>query len=141
MWSFFTLNSRMFLSFEQFIRQQMVRFQIFILEHLHHHTLSNMLFDRIFEAHYARIPSCYGPMVGVWFTIWPIFLGFWLVSLVFSIVFWIWLRLPHPSIVGIFQCVCTHPIDLMGIHLLRRAHGNERTWTHDALCDTFATIV
>jgi hypothetical protein len=29
----------------------------------------------------------------------------------------------------------------MGIHLLRCAHGNERIRTHDAICDTFATIV
>jgi len=29
----------------------------------------------------------------------------------------------------------------MGIHLLCCAHGNERTWIHDAICDTFAAIV
>jgi hypothetical protein len=36
--------------------------------------------------------------------------------------------------------VCTHPIDFMGIHLLCCVHGNECTGTHDAICDTFATI-
>jgi hypothetical protein len=39
--------------FEQFIEQQMVHLQDSILEHLHHHTLSNMLDDMILEAHYA----------------------------------------------------------------------------------------
>jgi len=36
-----------FLPFEQFIEQQMVGLQDSILEHLHHHTLSNMLSNRI----------------------------------------------------------------------------------------------
>jgi hypothetical protein len=31
----------------------MVRFQDSISECLHHHTLFNMLFDKIFEAHHA----------------------------------------------------------------------------------------
>ncbi len=40
-----------------------------------------------------------------------------------------WLGLPHPSIVGILWCMCTHPIDIMGIHLFtlhsrQRTHGN-----------------
>jgi hypothetical protein len=51
------------------------------------------------------------------------------------------LGLPHPSIASIPQCVCTHPIDLMGIHLLHCAHDNEHTGTHDAIRDTFVTIV
>jgi hypothetical protein len=29
----------------------------------------------------------------------------------------------------------------MGINLLHCAHGNERIITHNAICDTFATIV
>jgi hypothetical protein len=48
--------------------------------------------------------------------------------------------LHHPSIVSIPWCVCTHPIDPMGIYLLHCVHGNERTGTHDAIHDTFATI-
>jgi hypothetical protein len=51
-----------------------------------------------------------------------------------------WLGPPHPLIASIPQCVCTHPIDLMGIHLLRCAHGNERTRTHDVIHDTFVAI-
>jgi len=29
----------------------------------------------------------------------------------------------------------------MGIHLLHCAHGNKRTKTHDAICDTFVATV
>jgi len=50
------------------------------------------------------------------------------------------LKLPHLSIVNLPQCVCTHPIDPMGIHLLCCAHGNECMGTHDAIHNTFATI-
>jgi hypothetical protein len=46
-----------------------------------------------------------------------------------------------PSIASILQCVCTHPIDSMGIHLLCCAHGNKRIGTHDAICNNFATIM
>jgi hypothetical protein len=42
-----------FLPFEQFIMQQMIRFQNSISELLHHYTLFNMLFDETFEAHCA----------------------------------------------------------------------------------------
>jgi hypothetical protein len=41
------------LLFKQLINQQMVQFQDSISECLHHHTLSNMFFDGIFEAHHA----------------------------------------------------------------------------------------
>jgi hypothetical protein len=36
--------------------------------------------------------------------------------------------------------VCTHPIDLMGIHLLRCVHSNKCTRIHDVIYDTFAVI-
>jgi hypothetical protein len=51
------------------------------------------------------------------------------------------LGLPDPSIVGILQCMCTHPINPMVIHLLHCVHDNERTGTHDAICDTFTVVV
>jgi hypothetical protein len=51
-----------------------------------------------------------------------------------------WYGLPYPSIVGIPWCMCTHPIDYMGVHLLRCTHDNECTWTHDAICNTFVAI-
>ncbi len=106
------------------------------MEHLHHHTFFNMFFDEISKAHCAWILSCSGPVVGIWFTVQLNFPAFQLFSLVFATTFHMWLGLPYLSIVGILQCVCTHPIDRMSIHLLCCAHGNERTETHDAIHDT-----
>jgi len=37
--------------------------------------------------------------------------------------------------------MCTHAIDLMGIHLLHCVHGNEHMGTYDVVHDTFVTIV
>jgi hypothetical protein len=55
--------------FEQFIGQQMVHLQDSILERLHHHTLYNMLSDKIFEAHRVQILSCSSLGMSVWFII------------------------------------------------------------------------
>jgi hypothetical protein len=57
------------LPFEQFIKQQMVHLQDFILECSHHHTFFNMFFDKILKAHCAQILSCFGPRAGAWFII------------------------------------------------------------------------
>jgi hypothetical protein len=59
----------------------------------------------------------------------------------FSTTLWMWLGLPHLSIASLPQCVCTYPINLMGIHLFCCAHGNKRSSTHDAIHETFAAIV
>ncbi len=93
--------SACFPPFEQLFEQQMVQFQDSILECLHHHTLSSMLFDRTFEAHHARILSCCGPRVNIWFIIRPIFLNFRLFSLIFCTTFCTQLGLSHVSIAGI----------------------------------------
>jgi hypothetical protein len=106
---------------------------------LHHHTLPNMLSDEIYESHHARILSCYSP--SLYLIIWPVFPSFQLASSVFSIPLWIQLGLPHPLIAGILQCVCTHPMNLMGIHLLCCAHGNKHIRIHDAICNTFTAII
>jgi len=130
-----------FLSFKQFIRQQMVWLQDSIQEHLHHHTLSKMFVDKIYIAHHAWILSCFGPRVSVWLTTRPLFLSFWLDSSIFFIVVRIWYGLPHPSIVNIPWCVCTHPINPMGIHFLCCVHANKLTWTHDVIHYTFVAIM
>jgi hypothetical protein len=36
--------------------------------------------------------------------------------------------------------MCTYPIDVTCVLFLHHAHGNERTGTHDAVCDTFIAI-
>jgi hypothetical protein len=95
----------------------MVQLQDSISKCLHHHTLSNMFFNKIFEAHCAQMLSCFGPRVSAWLITWLVFPTFQLSSPFFSTMLWMWLGLPHPSIVGIPQCVCTHLINLMVIHL------------------------
>ncbi len=37
--------------------------------------------------------------------------------------------------------MCMHPMDLMGIHFLRCAHGNKHIETHDAIRNTFVAIM
>jgi hypothetical protein len=100
-----------------------------------------MFFDEISKAHHAQSLSCFGLGAGAWLRIQPILLGFQLTSLVFSTTFQARLGLPHPSLASIPQCMCTYPIDSMGIHLLRYVHGNKHIGTHDVVRDTFATIV
>jgi hypothetical protein len=63
-------------SFKQFIGQQTVQLQDSISECLHPHTLLNMIFDGIFEAHCARILLCSGPGACVWLIVQPIFPSF-----------------------------------------------------------------
>jgi hypothetical protein len=36
--------------------------------------------------------------------------------------------------------MCTHPMNVIGVHLLCHAHGNEHMGTHDVVCDTFDVI-
>jgi len=100
------------LPFEHLIKQQMVWLQDSILERLHHHTLFNILFDKIFETHCAWILSCFGPKVGFWLPTQPTFPTFQLSSPSFCTVLQMQLGLPHPSITSILWCMCTHPIDV-----------------------------
>lgn len=85
-------------------------------------------------------PLCSGLGTGSWLTIWPIFLAFLLVSLIFSTRLQTRLKLPYPSVVGFLQCMCTYPIDPICIHFLCCVHGNEHIRIHDVVCNTFVTI-
>ncbi len=78
--------------------------------------------------------------VGAWLIIWPIFLGFQLVFSIFLTIFWIHFGLPQPSIASVPQCICTHPIDPMDIHLLRCVCDNKHIETHDVICDTLLPL-
>jgi hypothetical protein len=118
----------------------MVQLQNSISKRLHHHVLFSMLFDETCEAHRAQILSCSSPRVSVWLTTQLIFLTFWLFSSIFYTTLHTWFKLPHPLITCIPWCVCTYPINRMGIHFLLYVHGNKHTGTHDVICDTFAII-
>jgi len=80
------------------------------------------------------------PRLVAWFIARPTFQAFWLSSPYFSTMFQTRFRLPHLSIVGILQCVCTHPINVTGVHFLCCTHGNEHMGTHVTVRDTFAII-
>jgi hypothetical protein len=89
----------------------------FHFEAFAHHTLSSMLSNKIYETYCVRILSCFNFGANIWFTIRPTFLAF---QLSFSSCFTMLrmqLGLTHLSIVGIFRCVCTHPINAAGVHL------------------------
>jgi len=106
---------------------KMVQFHDSISKHLHHHTCSRMLFDKIFETHCAQILSCFSPEAGTWLTTWLAFSTFWLFSPSFFTMLRTWFGLPHLSIVGIPQCVCTHPIDATGVPPII---FHPRQWAH-----------
>ncbi len=110
------------------------------MEHLYHHTFSNMFSNRISKAHCVKILSCFGLGGDAWFIIRPTFPTFQLSSPSFFTMFQTWFGLPHLSIIGIFQCMCTHPIDVTNVHLLHCTHDNEHMGTHDVVFDIFATI-
>jgi len=61
----------------------------------------------ISKAHYARILSCSILKVNVWFTRWLIFLGYRLVSPIFSITLWIWFG-TTPSLNCRYVLMCVH---------------------------------
>jgi len=79
--------------------------------------------------------NIWGPLYPNFIMFWPMhkrlaysltsLLAFQLSSPIFYTPLHTWLKLTHPSITNIPQCVYTHPIDLMGIHLLCCVHGNE----------------
>jgi hypothetical protein len=108
---------------------------------MHHHTFCSMLFIKIFDSHHAWILSCFSLRANISLTTWPVFLAFQLSILIFFITFQMWFGLPYPSIADIPWCMCTHPIDTMGIYLWHCAHNNKHTTTHNVVCDTFVTIV
>jgi hypothetical protein len=138
MWFFITPNVCVNFFLEQFIEQQMVELQ----DSIRTFTpliLSNMLYDTILETHHVWILSCFGLRVNTWFITWLIFLTFWLSSPILHN------ALDVPWITRSFNyslpwCVCTHPINLMGIHLLCCTHDNKHTRTHDIVHNTFATF-
>jgi len=72
--------------------------------------------------------------------VWSVFWTFQLFSPFFFTTFRTWFGLPHPLIASVPQCVCTHPINLIGIHLLHCVHDNEHIGTHVAIHNNFDAI-
>jgi hypothetical protein len=98
----------------------MIWLQDSILERLHHLTFSIMLSDMISKTHSVRI-IMFRPRGRhlVYSLINRLNLS--IVFPFFSTMLWTRFGLPHPSIIGIPRCMCTHPIDAMSVHLLHCA--------------------
>jgi hypothetical protein len=50
------------------------------------------------------------------------------------------LDLSHPLVFGVSHCICSEPLDPIGIHLLCCTHCGERMASHDVVWDVFTTI-
>ncbi|CAM6088894.1 unnamed protein product [Calypogeia fissa] len=61
-------------------------------------------------------------------------------SFIFTTSLRVRLGLPHPGLLGQPSCVCGHPLDPVGTHILQCSHGSERTATHDDFRDVLAAI-
>jgi hypothetical protein len=79
-------------------------------------------------------------VASIWLVIQPVFLDFQLSSPSFPTTFQMQLGLPHPLIANNLRCMCTHPINATGVHLLHCAHSIEHTSTHDVIRDTFVNL-
>jgi hypothetical protein len=93
-----------------------------------------------FQAHHAQILLCFGPRASIWLIIQLNSPNFQFFSPIFSTSFQTQFGLPHISITSLPQCVCPHPINPMGIHLLHCTYGNEHMKTYNVVHDTFVAI-
>jgi hypothetical protein len=103
--------------------------------------LSSILFDRMLDVCWIYIISCSGLVLGAWL-IACLSYQFSVLLITFSMAFMdlIWI-VPSFSHRPPLQCICTHPIDLLDIHLFTlcpRQWVHKYTWCH---CDVFVSIV
>lgn len=103
---------------KMFFGQQMVWHQHFILEHLQHNTFFNILSNENPNVHWTHILSCSCLSMGAQFTIQLIFSMFLLSFAKHFTTLPILARIFHLSIVSFFQCMCTQPINPLGVHSL-----------------------
>jgi hypothetical protein len=117
----------------------MVQLQDSISECLHHHTLSNMLFDGTFEAYCAQILSCFSLGASTWLITQLIFsLLIVFPSFLCNISYATWTT---PSLNCRHFSMCVHASHWpYGYPFLCCVHDNKHTRTHDAIHDTFANI-
>jgi hypothetical protein len=69
------------------------------------------------------------------------YLFFHLTLDVFFTLLHIRLGLSHPLVLGVSHCICSQPLDLIGIHILCCIHGEKRMALHDVVHGAFVTIV
>ncbi len=80
------------------------------------------------------------PGVNTWLSTRPSIFFFHMVSNDFSTALCIRLCLSHLLILGVSHCICSQPLDPMGIHLFHCIHGGEKMVSHDVVRDVFTAI-
>ncbi len=88
-----------------------------------------------------RLKSCARLDVGAWLLARSIIHFFHLLSNIFFTTLCTRLGLSHPLVLGVSHYICSQPLDPMGIHLFRCAHGEEKMASHDVVQIVFVTIV
>jgi hypothetical protein len=102
-----------------------------LLDQYFFNNLSNLPLD----LHYARSG------MGVWLFAHLVILFFHLVLNNFSYVMHTNLGFFHPLALGLSHCIHGQPLDPMGIYFFHCIHHGERTVSHDAMWDAFASIM
>jgi hypothetical protein len=117
-----------------------IAFKRIFLERLHNHSFINILFYLLFDSHQTHLRSCAGPCAGAWLLNHPINLFFRLLLNVFFTVVRTKLGFSHLLVLEVLHYICSQPLDPIGIHLFRCAHGGERTTLHNVVQDTFMIV-
>jgi hypothetical protein len=122
------------------VERSAYRFQERISERLHNYSFINILFNLLFDSHQTHLRSCAGLGAGAYLLTHLIIHFFGLLLNVFFTVVHIRLGFFHLLVLDVLHCICNQPLDLMGIHLFRCAHGAERTALHDVVQDIFLIV-
>jgi hypothetical protein len=101
---------------------------------------SSIIFNMSFDSCWTLLKSCARPNAKVRLFVHLAIPCFCPPLNVFSFALWTKLGLPRPLVLGLTHYTCGQPLNPMGIHLLRYAHGGERTTSHDVIWDAFVSI-
>jgi hypothetical protein len=107
---------------------------------MHEHSFSNIISKLYNNYHRVQLRSC-ALGLSAWLSIHPIISFFRMASDIFSLILHTKLGLPHPTIHGLSQCICSQAINPIGIHLLCCVHGGKHMATNDAIQNSFTSIV
>ncbi len=126
---------------EQLLERGMDRFQENILKSVHKHSFSSIISKLSLNFLHNLLKSYASPSSKVWLYVCLVIPSFRMASNILSSTLCTRLGLLHPTIRSFSQCICGQAIDLTWIHVFRYAQGGERTVTHDAIRDSFTSIV
>jgi len=100
--------------FEQLIERGANQLQKTILERLHNHSFSSIIFNMSSNSHWACLRSYARPSMGAWLFTRPIIPCFHFPSNVFSYMLQTKLSLPHPLDLGMTHYIYGQPLDPPG---------------------------